>query len=243
MSRYRPVFEYEDSDGNIKTYTRKKSIERTPFTEKESYIIIHSKHGIYEASERLISDRFCFLCLKVAMILSTIIFPSLFLFMCILSTLTTAAFITLPGLIKQKIGHGCFGTEKIDGKITGYQKLKRKDDNGNSLYRPIIEYSYRNQIYTHMSKIVCEENAYGLMTVCEIFICNNKKIVYDVFEVNQPIVDFDKMKKIFIQKKNNESDMKIYSPRKVTSSNFKNGDTMPINVPLRTLPYKASGWY
>ena len=246
MSKYRPVFSYEDEYGETKQYVRRKSMERTPFSENRSYIIVKDKNGTYESTERKLSDRFCFLCLKALMLLATIIFHNEAILLLLLSSTATFAHMFLPGLIRTQIGKSKLNTEKIEGKITSYQKLKRKDDSGNPLYRPIIEYNYNGNIYTHMSKTTCLLDQYGHQSTCEIFICNSRKVVYDIFEVSQPIFDIKKWVKRFRDAKANiaDKDMKVYAPSQQTPTKvFNKTDTIPINIPLKTLPYKkASGW-
>lgn len=254
MTSYKPVFVYEDADGIERKYIRRYGMEKTPFTEARSYYICKGKNGTYEKTEKHLSANFLFLCTKLIALICSMIFPNLALcFFCASSILWLFFRNIIPYICRKQTLALKNNVELIEGKIIGYQKLKRKDNNGNALFRPIIEYKYDNGIYSRVGKTICDAEKYPFHYKVNVYISKKRMRVYDHWELNQPIIDIGKyissIKQLFTitnitPQKLADVDVKIYQPVNDKNKSYVTTATIPINIPLKTYNVKkAANWY
>lgn len=255
MGYYYPIFEYIDGEGETKQYIRRKGIEKTPFIEREKYYICEKKGRKYERTEKKFSlKQYSFFFIATA-ILSLLIMLFINARIALLAGWIALSLFNLRRIAKYLkrivIKKTKLKREPIQGQIIGYHTVKMMSliDGEQIKYRPLIEYVYGDSIYTHISKTICDENAYTVNSPCNICLDINHSVVYDELELSAPIIDVKKILatcKAIIGKMTERTIKQYHAPNKpVVQNQQMTDDTIPIVIPLKTYDYKrkVSGWY
>lgn len=257
IERYRPILEYKDNYDIVRRYTMTRSIEKSPFVMKKKWYILKFNAKTYELGEIKINWFIlrCFICLLSMLLM--FLFPRVRIYM-FGATFIYYALKTIIKINKYMRVQRVAKTHGVIGRITGYKKARKRSlfAEGDDRYefRPIIEYVFAKQCFTHVSKERCLENQYKINQPCKIFMDMRKKKIYDEFEIQRPCFDWSWMNQemTLLFKILKGQSYKIVdktkeykqTKKKGVNSNAMKGDTVPINIPLKTYDVKkASGYY
>ena len=187
---YYPIFEYSDKNGETHQYIRENGMEITPYSKYKTYTIMKRRWNMCEKSEDGVLPLLRSPTLLTKPLMLLFVIPNTILLM-LLSSL-------IPILIGQmikvfKIGKMRRTTKHlkpIKGKIVGYRCGHRDlaDDDVNMWCKPIIEYSYKDQIYYHTSRIYKHGKKRGKIgDTCDIYLDRSCWHVFDAIEVHAPL--------------------------------------------------------
>ena len=202
IGHYHPIFKYQDDCGGIRTYTRAKSMEITPFTMDKNYIICKKEFETYEMSERQLSPRVYFLALRILFLIIAFINPKIAALTVVANFSIRFGYEIAKIIEKYKLKKNKSSMSCVGGKIIGYREVQNKSpiNDGQYKYRPMIEYLYKGEEYVHIGSAVCGENQRAVGALCKVYINSKKKMVIDEFELDAPIITTPKLSTKAIQK-------------------------------------------
>lgn len=247
IGQYYPVFEYRDHYGDIHTYTRKRPIEITPFTENKQYRICKKEFCTHEATEKRLAPRVYFLAIRILMLIVAFLNPSLVLFTMLVNTAAQQGYHVWKMIQKWRTSYFRNKLTQINGVIIGYKKAKRKGMFASSepVYRPLIQYEYKQRTYIHIGKIACKEEQRIKGAICKIYIDTKRQLVVDEFEINAPLLAISSWSKesVGITRKNIVARTKRLR-KDVDQSSGVSQPQLTGPSPLRSVEYKrVASWY